>query len=438
MLVDTSPSIRMFQLFKLLARDYGWLVLLAVPAALVAHHYFTRLPRLARSAWVAASAVLVMALIAVAVVIMAHNYEQPPQWDFQLYWVFGRAAVTGRNPYDVQALREIATSVPFSDELLGETVFLHPPPTLFLFAPLGWFDMRTSCLLWQVFHATLLIVSILWLWRAFFPDADWTALLLVALLTLMLRSTLETVRFTQVNFLSLALFLGVWQWRSKVLGGVLLGLALIVKPVFFLIPLYLLARGHLRAIVGVAITAVATSAASVLVFGWEMFLGYFRANPLSRDLPHYFYTEWINQSLLATSLRLTGQDLAVHGPYSNPLFWTGAAIFAAVSAWTIWRLPRDRDDWALAIALVLSLLLFPKTLSHYGVLLLPPLLLVWSRRDRLPFAAWTASLVIGTVYLLVGTQQLLPALIVLWLTLIAVTGRLKEPTEVSRPAKRDD
>jgi hypothetical protein len=47
-------------------------------------------------------------------------------------------------------------------------------------------------------------------------------------------------------------------------------------------------------------------------------------------------------------------------------------------------------DWALALTLGYALLLFPKTLEHYAVLLIAPLMLLWARRAQW-VTAWGAA-----------------------------------------------
>jgi hypothetical protein len=422
---------------KELARSFWWLGILILPLLLAGYHFRSRLSAAGRGAWMAISSGLVIALIGLALLLVWHNYREPPQWDFQLYWVFGRAAKLGVNPYDTAALREIAASVPVSDELMQETFFLHSSPTLLVFAPLGWLDLHTACLVWQLVHLVFLFAAIGLMWRMFGQtddayDVRW--LLVVALLTLGLRATLETIRFTQVNFLLLTLLLGVWHFRERWQAGVLLGLALVVKPVFFLLPLYFLVRGRWSALSALAATGVATCGVSIVAFGSNMFFDYFRANPVVQSIPSYFYTEWINQSLLATSLRLTDWNLDLHSPYANPLFLAGAGVLLTISGWLAWRLPRSADDWALAITLALTLLLFPKTLSHYVVLLVPAILLVWTNRQRVPGGIWFVVTLLGTVYLLVGAQQAFAGMILVWLSLAFVGGHIlwNERAELSQ------
>ena len=254
------------------------------------------------------------------------------------------------------------------------------------------------------------------MWRLAFHDGAWE-LLLVALLTLLLHSTRETVRCTQVNFLSLLLLLAFWETRQRAIGGLWLGLAIVVKPVFFLLPVYLLIRRHWATLGGLVATAIATCAFSIAAFGPRMFFSYFTANPVTLDVPDYFYTETVNQSLLATTLRWTQLDLAIHSPYDNPLFWSLAALLTGVTLWVTWRAPAGADDWLLGTWLLLSLLLFPKTLAHYGVLLLLPILLLWAHRHHFPGGAWMVAGLIGLLYISVYAEQATGGMILVWLAL---------------------
>ncbi len=145
--------------------------------------------------------------------------------------------------------------------------WLYPPATLMLLAPLGRLPYWLAYGLWN--SATLL----LWLTsvRRILPGAaSWSV-------ALALPGTFLNAMFGQMGFLTA----GLLGWGLALLGerpalaGIAFGL-LTIKPHFgLLLPLALLCGGHWRAIAAAAVTALALSGASLLIFGpapWAAFL----------------------------------------------------------------------------------------------------------------------------------------------------------------------
>jgi hypothetical protein len=59
----------------------------------------------------------------------------------------------------------------------------------------------------------------------------------------------------------------------------------------------------------------------------------------------------------------------------------------------------------MALTIILGLLLFPKTLSHYSLLLLVPMFLIWRERDLLPGKHWTAIVILTAIQLMIHIQS---------------------------------
>jgi hypothetical protein len=188
--------------------------------------------------------------------------------------------------------------------------------------------------------------------------------------------------------------------------------------------LYLLLRRQWRALVTAGITIAVISILAIIVFSPETFLSYFTAASHTQ-MPDYVYTESVNQSLLATILRITGYDISNRSPLTQPLFVGLALILTGLTGWLVFRLDMLDAGWALGLTLLLALLVYPATLEHYSVLLIVPMLLLWTHRDEILGGLWSALILITLTYVLIafsaGTHAFF-AILLNWLALTGIMG----------------
>lgn len=369
------------------------ILVLLLPPLLVGAAAWDSLSRPVRTVWVAVAALVALTGAAACVAAVRAVIASPPEWDMQSFWVYGRAIVSGRNFYLPSAFTDIGRSMPFSPGFIREEIqtgFVYPPQSALLFAPLGLLDLHTATVLWMALHAALLLVAGVLLWRTFFPERRRRDLLLVFALLLTLHATIETLQLGQTNFLVLVLLLVFWHRRDDWTGGFWLALGMCVKPLFACFALYLFARRAWRSLgVAAAVMAVITLI-TVAVFGMDVMLTYLRANP-SRVVPPWFYTERVNQSLLATLLRAglvgpVGRRALIH-----PLFVLLGGFIVVVSAWVAAKVKAEHSALGLATVVAAGLLLYPATLDHYSVHLVALVLLLWTMRRDVGWSPWLAA-----------------------------------------------
>jgi len=319
-------------------------------------------------------------------VIMASNVAHPPEWDFSISWFNGYVAAQGLNFYDPESYRRLAGALPLTPALIRFVIsvgFHFPPPTIFLFLPLGFLDIRVAFVLWYVVMIGVIVLDAVLLARLFLGGTA-SGRLLAAALLLLLRPAMATVWFGQTNFFVVLMLLLFWRDRARLRGGAWIALAVLIKPVGAVLLLYAAIARRWRAVVGTGVVLAALSALTIAVFGWDTFATYFGHNPVGR-MPAEAYTESINQSLLATILRLTGYDVGQRSPLLNPVFVVLGGGLGAATAWLAHRAwTSGDDDLALAITIPFGLLVYPGTLAHYSVDLIVPFLWLWSRRLELP------------------------------------------------------
>ncbi len=402
--------------------DRIWPELVMTPVLLAGFHFYSKVNISWKRLIVLLTAITVVVYGAVLAGQMRQNLNTHPEWDFHLFWVFGQASSHGLNPYEQANLLPILEPLSPSQDLLTEFYFFHAPPTLFLFAPLGWFNYDTALLVWFIILSVNLLGDVVLLWRLFLRSSGYYGLLLVAAITFMCYATRLNFLYAQLNFLLLLSVLLFWFFYPRMQSGLGLTLGIITKPIMLVGFLFLVLRRRWKIIASCLAGLAVLSLATILVYGSDMFFQYFKANPISQSMPNSLYSEIVNQSLLATILRVTHADLTSGSPLFNPLFLGTSLILTAITAYIVYRLDEAQWEWGMALTVVLGLLLFPKTLSHYSLLLLVPMFLLWRERDLLPGKHWTAIVMLTAMQLMIHIQSGGVTFGAILLAFIAVAG----------------
>jgi hypothetical protein len=383
--------------------------LAAVAALLLGLHLWGRGPRGARAALAAFGAVTALLFVLPVVSDVARNLRRLPEWDFLGFWLHARTAVLGGDFYDPAWARELARPFDPSDAFRREIVdagFWYPPPSMLLFWPLGWFEHPAAALApWYGLHAAFLAVAVVLAWKTFFSGKGAAELSACAALVCIGHGTYSTFHFSQTNFAALLALLLFWRSRGTLAGGAWLPVAVLVKPLLAAVAIGPLLARRWKAVAGMALSSAALMLASLWGFGADAFLRYFARGPREAK-PDWIYDEPTNQSLLGLVLRATDADCAGGACVTNPVFLGGAAILGAVTLLLGIGLQRaGEDEWTLALVLPAALIVYPVSQLFYSVLLLPPLLAFWRRREDVAGGAWTLAVLIATVYALAAVDR---------------------------------
>lgn len=181
--------------------------------------------------------------------------------DFLSFWSAGQLLADGASPYDMAAHVAVQRSVhPSQTGFLG---FFYPPVFELWCLPLGSLNYFTALLCWTMLGlAAYALAARLWL-----QDLPLRSLLTAVAA---FPAVLLTIVHGQTSLFVAALLgggLSLVCAGRKVMGGALLGLA-IIKPQFgLLIPVVLLAGGEWRAIGAAFATALTSVIAATLAFG---------------------------------------------------------------------------------------------------------------------------------------------------------------------------
>ena len=250
----------------------------------------------------------------------------------------------------------------------------YPPHYLFFVLPLGFLGYLPAYALW-IGAGAVLFVATTWLGLGA-QRRDWAT---YALFTLAAPAFLVNAAFGQNGLITGALlFLGVSLVRHRpILAGICLG-ALTVKPQLgLLIPVFLLLRGHWTVIGSAVVTSAAMIALSALIFGVELWRGYFEyVLPFQRIVAAEGTGIFLRMMPTAFALgRLAGLDastaMLVQAPFS--------LLALGVVVWTF-RKPSAAPDLETALLLVAVFLFSPYAFNYDMLALVPALYLVFSRQ----------------------------------------------------------
>lgn len=181
--------------------------------------------------------------------------------DFLSFWSAGKLLVAGSSPYDIPAHIAMQRSVYASGT--GHLGYFYPPVFELWSYPLGLLGYFPALFVWTAAGlAAYVAAARLWLGQL--------SLRAVLVAVAAFPAVLLTITHGQTSlFVSALLGGGLWLVAGgrKVLGGLLLGLA-VIKPQFgVLIPLVLLAGREWRAIFAATASAVLSAGLATLCFG---------------------------------------------------------------------------------------------------------------------------------------------------------------------------
>jgi Glycosyltransferase family 87 len=419
------PAVALFVVVLAIVRGEWWSGAIAVAVLLLALHAVDAdSPTTRAFGWVATAggAVAIIATFGPNLVATAiDGVLEPPQWDFQYFWIYGRVAAEGLDFYQFERAHELArTFFGSPDDFFLELYFWYPPPTMFMFLPLALFEVHVAAALWYVFLGLALAGSAILLSRLFLGSHRWLGFVVALAMIVALNPTRLTVLGAQTNFVALLLTLLVFADRSRARSGMWLVLGGVVKPVVAVTGLAFLLRRRWNVVAATLGTGIALVVASGVVFGVQTLVTYLTDNPAARHAPDFLWFQGINQSLLAATLRWTGTESG-GVPFANPVFLVIASLIILASCIVMAVRGVVSEEHALALAVPLGLIVYPGTLSHYQVLLLVPLGYLWTQRNRIRLGqVWVAGLTGLTILLMdvSGSEASLLAAGLVWAVLV--------------------
>lgn len=338
----------------------------------------------ARRAAVAATATAVgLALVATSLVGLASDFagalRRPPEFDFAAFWFHARLAVRGADFYDPERVPGLLASLGASPAFVELGRFWYPPQTMLLFLPLGFIrDPRYAWYGWSALQLGAAVASTLLLVRLGPRGRDLRTVVPIAAAVAALWATTATFHLGQTHFLLLLSLLAFAAGRDRFRGGFALGLAILVKPIALVVALESVLRRRRRALVALAVTAAASTLLAYAVFGAKLVSGY--ALRGAGPVPSELFRMPSNQSLLGLLVR-RGWIAPEANPLADPLYLAPALLMIAAAAAVLIRRRARAPALEIAFLLAVALVVYPQTLDHYAVLLLPAIVTLSGRKE---------------------------------------------------------
>lgn len=332
--------------------------------------------------------------------------EEKRGWreDFMQDYVSARAWRDGEDPTASTASlteRYMGSAWLIYSEASEEQRNPHSPLHLALVLPLSFFSYTTARIAWTLLEALLFVTSIFWIARAL--GIRRLHAVAVGLTMLAIPIVQKDLMFGQSNAITLFLLTCSWLLLRRdhdITAGAVLGLAVAFRlyPVFLVIALAKL--GRRRAIAAQLGVAGALTVAGFLVYGTVPISENFeqwRAAPMSLSLIAIPY-RWFASSQWRSAA-------VIDAPGIIPVIVAGLVLLCVVMAW---RSVRRDDVDSFWNATPWMLLAVPLSWEHYGVLLVPLLLLIvarWQDLPPIPVMLGFALVFIGLPYGIVGPEK---------------------------------
>ena len=265
-----------------------------------------------------------------------------PEGDFANIWAGGRLALESRvtDIFDLDRYRGWFIER-FGPET-GKREWSYPPTMLLAGVLLAVLPLLPAALVW-IFGSAAGLGLVLRRLRIPWPTL---------LATLLSPGALVSVVYGQTGTAAAALFIGglMLAGTSPIAAGVMIGLLTVKPQIGLLIPVCLIAGGHIRTFVVATVTGLLMLLSTGLLFGWNVFALYWtETHPMMvafLEQPSPELTQ-VNEISLFLTLRALGASVTV--AYA---FQFAAVAVAASATWFLWRRPMvDPMDRALRVGL---------------------------------------------------------------------------------------
>lgn len=299
-------------------------------------------------------------------------------YDFNAYYVAASATQKGIDPYDDEALGQLAQDL----NIPKVAEYNYPPFTTLLFLPLSFLPYPAAVLVWRILNLALIVLAVWLITKSLALPLNAATALVIGLIVFNYDPLIYNLGIGQINLLILVLITGAayaWVRQRQVLAGVLLALAASIKIAPAILFIFFLWKGGLK-LVAAGFAAMAAFAAIAFVALGEQPTR--KAAAIVTGLAQSDNAWIANQSWRGFLARLFVGDEFVHAFYpaatlERGLYYAGALIICALTAFVIFR-SRRTGLFHLEFALVLITfhLISPVTWVHHLVWMLYPLIVL--------------------------------------------------------------
>lgn len=319
------------------------------------------------------------------------TYFTVPEWDFPGFYLFGKVGISGLPFYDPNSFFKIYNHLNLANNVapgfvseVVEVGFWYPPPSMFLFLPLGIFKLQTAYIIWQTMLIIFLVISILLLLKyyTFKPSEGYNEKIFkffLLSLILFFPSFLSSFEISQTVFIFLFLLLLLLKDLDNWKAGIFLALLIIIKPLAAIFALYFLIFKKWKIFTSFVVTGCLIIGLSILFFGFDSFLTFFKYPPTDRIPPEVFYESTI-QSLSAVLLRLQLKYFGyVRFSSIKIIAYTVSFFILLITIYCSFLISKKDSKLAFMIFVPMALIIYPNTLTSYTIILLPIILYIFNK-----------------------------------------------------------
>lgn len=281
--------------------------------------------------------------------------------------------------YDA-ALRLVATGTPYQAETLAGPfrpgpygLYLYAPPLAILFVPLTWLGEQAGVLAWLALRVGVLVLIC-----ALMPISRPLRMATFGIATLS-APVLFDLNLGNVSLIVTLFGVLIWRWLDRPAAGVVLALALALRPTTGIIAVWWLLRARWQPVVATVIAGLVLVAATLPFVGIARWLEYLTVLRNVSDVTGVHR----NVDLGSAVLMLGGSPQVAQGAILLGYAYALGAILLSLRC--------DREK-SYVVTLCASLVLAPLLWDHYLTHLLVPAAFVASRGPwwalLLPLVAW--------------------------------------------------
>ncbi len=324
---------------------------------------------------------LAAAGVPAAILVLIAAAGQPPAFnDLHSYWLAARLLLAGQSPYDLEAMRALGQSEGLQF-VLG-TGYSYPLPFAFLMIPFALLPFSFAIVAFSGVSLIGFGSCVGWWLARFHPTASRRRMLAAALGAGLFPPIFGSLDNGQANLLvlvplAIGIALATGSRRHRVLGGGLLGLAIMVKLVPGVIVAVLLASRRWAAVLAATATVLGGLVAAEALATPRALSGTWLSRLLEPD--PYFTNQSINgfiSRLVLASGRSSPLAAGAFDPYAVTMLVTAAFGLATVAI-LLMAFRTAADDPVLllgiALALVAATIAAPKNSFWNQALALPAL-----------------------------------------------------------------
>ena len=355
------------------------------------------------------------------------TYLRIPQWDYLCFYLFGHIGTSGLNFYDphafFQVFNELNLHTRVDSSFIPEIVnvgFWYPPPSMFLYLPLGILDLYSGYYIWQTILILFLIADICLLlkYHLFKIHSTFnksiTSFLFIILL-LLFPGFISPIESSQTLTIFLFLLILLIRYLDNWKSGVFLVLLIVIKPLAAIFALYFLLFKKWKILFSSLMTGLVIVAVSIIFFGYNSFLDFLISPPTNR-IPITVLYESANQYLDAVLSRV---QYRISGFVNYETIKTAtlilSVIIVAITLYFSRLLFKKSHVLSFMIFLPMTLLIYPNTGFTYVLILIPVFLYLFNQK---PFEDNALNFVLLFILYSIGYYSLFLLDLVLWIILI--------------------